>query len=479
MEFYNDVFKKLRKHNKLSMALVAEKLGITRKTLGVWESGQRTPSEIKIRLLAQALNVRADEISDLQPGYPASQKQFSDVIESWISLSDITDKQIQEQENDLINKIKKQQRELRQANIVIKSLLGSMHSIFYVKDKNLKYITANHAFHESLSLSTTYKVLGKTDEDFYPVSEAKQNHEEDYNVLLTGKPILKAEGCIPGTRKKQWALISKIPIFDTDGKIAGLTGSFLDITDRKKAQSIRELLEANVNYMTEALTVTDVVNKKYLFMNKAKEKLFGYSSETFFKYGPGYWMDNCIHPDDREEQLKYRETNSWPKVRSYRILKPNGELRWVETRYAFPDKKIMGKDCALTLSIDITERKKIDDIIKLLELAISDTHSITWLLTPELRIIYVSESVEKLGLNHKQMMNSQMKFNDILTEESKGEFKNILLNSAHEKLRFSLNAKNQNGKINTLISRTVILPKSNYIGLITRLERKHLSDKKK
>ncbi|MCP4178755.1 MAG: PAS domain-containing protein [bacterium] len=472
MEFYNDAFKKLRKQKKLSMTLVAEKLGITRKTLGVWESGQRTPSEIKIRLLAQALNVTVDEISDLQPGYPASQKQFSDVIESWISLSDITDKEIQEQENDLICKIKKQQKELRQANIVIKSLLGSMHSIFYVKDKNLKYITANHAFHESLSLSSSYKVLGKIDEDFYPVNEARQNHEEDYNVLLTGKPILKAEGCIPGTRKKKWALISKIPIFDTDGKIAGLTGSFLDITDRKKAQSIRELLEANVNYMTEALTVTDVVNKKYLFMNKAKEKLFGYSSETFFKFGPGYWMENCVHPDDKAEQLKYRETGSWPKVRNYRILKPGGELRWVETRYAFPDKKIMGKDCALTLSIDITERKKIDDIIKLLELAISDTHSIAWLLTPDFKVIYVSESIEKLGYDHKKMIASHDQLLDLLTDKSRDEFKKILSDSNHEKLRFNLNAKNINRKIFTLISRTVVLPKSNYIGLITRLERK-------
>ena len=66
--------------------------------------------------------------------------------------------------------------------------------------------------------------------------EAKENHDQDYNILLTGKSIIKQENYIPGSRKKKWGLINKTPIFDITGKITGIMSSFIDITDRKLAE---------------------------------------------------------------------------------------------------------------------------------------------------------------------------------------------------------------------------------------------------
>ncbi|HBM15770.1 MAG TPA: hypothetical protein DD381_05420 [Lentisphaeria bacterium] len=58
----------------------------------------------------------------------------------------------------------------------------------------------------------------------------------DKEVLTTGKSILDKEDYIPGNRKTKWGIMSKIPILDLDGKIEGLLGFFVDITDRKKAE---------------------------------------------------------------------------------------------------------------------------------------------------------------------------------------------------------------------------------------------------
>ena len=355
MEFYSGTFKTLRKQKKVAMSVVAQKIGISRKTLGHWENAQRKPNEVKIRMLANALDISVDEISDLKPEHPISSGKFSEVIESWLSLADSTDKKRIEQETEFISKIIQQQKELRQAGIVIKALLSSIHCSFYIKDTNLKYITANQTFLKNISLDTGYHVLGKTDKNLFPEMEAKKNNDQDRKVIITGNPILKNEDFIPGTRKKKWGQISKQPIFDTEGKIVGLVGTFHDITDRKKAEEIRELLEEkSVNSMSEAITVTDIKNKQYLFLNNAKAKIFGYSKETFYKNGPDFWFNKCIHSDSKAEQAEYRKTGKWPKIRDYKILKPNGDTRWVETIYSYPQKKLLGKECAITLTMDIT-----------------------------------------------------------------------------------------------------------------------------
>ena len=398
MKFYADTFRAIRKQKKITMTEVAQKADITRKTLGIWENSTRIPSEMKVRSLAHILDISVDKISDLEPEHPVSKGNFSEVIGSWLSLADTTEKQRIQQENNLVNQIKYQQKELRQATVVIKALLASMESIFYVKDSNLLYITANNAFLKNLSLSPAYQVLGKKDSDFYPLREAQSNHQQDYEVLISGRPILNTEEYIPGSRKKKWGLISKIPIFDSEGKIAGLVGNFLDITDRRKEEELRELLAGNIDSMTEAISVVDLKHGKYLYFNSAKETVFGYSSEEFYNGGPDFWFNKCVHPDDKPEQLKYRKNNNWPKVRNYRIVKSDGEVRWVETHYTFPKKKFFGRECAVTLTIDITERIKAEEINKLLELSLSKSSHVVWLLEPQpsLKTIYVSDSVSEM-----------------------------------------------------------------------------------
>ena len=442
MIFYADNVRRYRKQKKISMILLAQKIGISRKTLGHWENAQRKPNEIKIRMLAKALDIPVNEISDLKPEHPVSKGKFSEVIESWLSLADSSDQSRIKQEQEFISKIIQQQKELRQATIVIKALLSSIHCSFYIKDTNLKYITANHIFLKNLSMDIGYQVIGKTDKDLLPEKEAKINSEQDRKVIISGAAILKKEDFIPGTRKKKWGLISKQLIFDTEGKIVGLVGTFHDITDRKKAEEIRELLEENVNSMTEAITVADIKSKQYLYLNNAKSKIFGYPKEVFYKDGPDFWFNNCVHPDSKAEQAVYRKTGKWPKIRDYKILKPNGETHWVETIYSHPKKKLLGKECAITLTMDITERKKAEEIRYLLETSINASSRVVWLLEPPpgIKVIYVSKSVSTLyGLDYKDFINMEKPILDHIHPKDRASYKKYWYNREsiqYEKFRF-------------------------------------------
>ncbi|MEI6056530.1 MAG: PAS domain-containing protein [Lentisphaerota bacterium] len=239
MEFYGDKAKTIRKKSKFTLDELARKMAIFRTTLGAWENGKRSPSEIKIRSLAKALNVSVDQISNIKSDKPVSPTNFAQSIASFISPTNENKNNHQNTIRSVFAGINSITIELGNAKILIDSLTTSLASIFYIKDIKLKYILANHLFLDYLSLNKNHSVFNKTDYEFFPASEAKENDEEDRQVLLSGETVINKERHIPGSRKKRWGLISKIPVFDNEGKISGIVGSFTDITERKKQEMLR------------------------------------------------------------------------------------------------------------------------------------------------------------------------------------------------------------------------------------------------
>ena len=110
MKFYADQFRRIRKEKHLSMENVALRMGIVRRTLSIWENKKRIPSEAKIRMLANVLNISVEIISDLKPEHPMSDDMFSDTAESWYTLANLTEEKSVKQENELVDKILFQDR---------------------------------------------------------------------------------------------------------------------------------------------------------------------------------------------------------------------------------------------------------------------------------------------------------------------------------------------------------------------------------
>lgn len=238
-----------------------------------------------------------------------------------------------------------------------------MSSMLYVKDSHLNYIIVNKAFLNNLSLNESYKSTGKNDNDFFPAIEAKQNSLQDQEVLNTGVAIIDKEGFIPGTRKKKWGLISKMPIFDSIGKITGLIGTYVDITDRKKEEEKRKLLETalnNVNYTFWLLTAS---RDKTLLISRSVERVYGYPLEKFY-HDKDFWLNNCLHPDSKVEYFRLRSENLWPKKIEYKIIDSSGKILWLEGVLNSED--YLGRNCIIGTIRDISVRKEHEDILKLL-----------------------------------------------------------------------------------------------------------------
>lgn len=243
MKFYSDKLKQVRKKLKISSEELALKMGIHRTTLSSWERNKVMPSESKVRSIAKALDIPVNEISDLIPDQARSSIDISSATKTLDNLINTEKKSKNNRISALITELKKLDKEFNNASLIIEALISSINSIYYIKNCDSQYVIANKSFLKNLSLNEKYIVSGNTDFDFFPKDEASHNDEEDRKVILSGKSILDKEDYIPGSRRKKWGIISKTPILDAHGNIEGLIGMFVDITERRKGEVFRKIIE--------------------------------------------------------------------------------------------------------------------------------------------------------------------------------------------------------------------------------------------
>ena len=397
MKLFFEKIRPLRKATGLQTKVFCQKLDISVSTLWHWEKGSKTPQGKKVRKLAKVLNVPVEDISDLVSEFDKSEHDLSDSIKHWGRDSGKHVGKDISQFKYMISKITEQYENLTQYSLITNSILSSIDSIIYIKDIQQNYLLANGAFLKNLSLKNDFNVNGKTDRDFFTAPEAKLLTEQDQIVISTGQPSTNMDGYIPGSRRKKFGLFSKFPIFDSENKISGIIGIINDITDRKKINSTREILGIYIDAMTDCLSVYNSKTHKYIYVNNAYENFFGYPVEKFYEGGLiDFFLNVCVHPEDREKEGKYLLEKNWPKRRTFRIIRPNGEIRWIEGNISM--KTYLGSECCISINRDITDQKHEIEKSILLEQVMNNSNEVVWIreYPPSKKLVYVSESVYSL-----------------------------------------------------------------------------------
>ena len=480
--FDREKFRQLRRQRKITIDDAALKAEVHRVTLSCWERGVRVPSGKNIRALAHALGVSVSNFSDLQEE-EVSDANLSDLVKSWLAFADANDSKRDEQQNYFINYIKKQYTEFKQASLVIKAILSAMQSVFYVKDTELKYITANDAFRKIFALNPGYIVLGKIDEDFFTPKEAKENTELDRKVIYSGEPIVKLQGYMPGTRKKKMGMISKLPIFDADGKIAGLVSFVVDMTNEFRNEEDRKLLEATLAGSSDVVwLVSFSPKKKIIFVSDSVEKVYGYPKEKFEK-DYDFWWNSCVYQDDKESLIDYKYPNdmkSWAtrlsesgvssELTRYRIIDSSGNVKWIEESMFI--KKYLDIDCMCFIERDITERyqtgimhKQMTELVDMLKGLTAESSEIIWIKTFNQGYLFLEGAVEKiLSVPKKKLLNTPDLLMKRIHPDDLENVKNIYSNNTFP-ITLEYRVKN-NTSVYTSISETVFKNDKYYFGII-------------
>lgn len=391
VKFSSSNFIEIRKRKQINISSIAKKMGISRRTIWMWEKNNSVPKEDFVRKLARILDIPVTEISDLVEEYPKAKKDLVAIGKSWKSLTD----DAEETEKDFVDifyKLSQYRNELKRSKLIADALFSSLDGIFYIKNADLKYVEVNKNFLEMLSLPEEMLVHGKDDYSFFSKIEAEKNTLQDKQVLKTGEAIRNFEDYIPGSKQKKWGLLSKLPIFNKGKEITGVIGVITDITVRKQNESLREILELNISSIKDAIYIKDTDTDKFLYINKAFEEYASCEAKKIYNKKFFHIIINHVYEEDKKKVIEFLQNASSEQI-EYRIIKQDEDIKWIEIKIShieFQDKK-----CQMGVLRDITERKRIEEMYKLLEAHVAATKA-GIIINDSGKLLYFSKLVSEI-----------------------------------------------------------------------------------
>ena len=263
----------------------------------------------------------------------------------------------------------KQAEEVIQRNLQFRQLLlDTIPSPIFYKDVQGVYLGGNKALEGLWGLSLD-QIVGKTVYSISPPDLAEIYERADKELFNHPGVQTYESSLLASNGTRHSVIFNKATFTDGEGKVAGLIGVIVDITERKRAE--KELQESRNHHKSLMESATNfavyrlVHDKEHpyklniVFASPSLKEIMGLSDplrfESFFE---------AMHPDDKErivaanvrafETLKFNE--------SYRFFHPiKNEWRWIhavssgvldenqETRY------VNG------MLIDITDQKKAEE----------------------------------------------------------------------------------------------------------------------
>jgi PAS domain S-box-containing protein len=138
-------------------------------------------------------------------------------------------------------------------------------------------------------------------------------------------------------------------------------GDFLELASLQTNEDIFHQLIENI---CEVFFVRDPKQNKILYVNPAYEKIWGRSCSSVYENPLDF--TEAIHPEDRDRIIKSiaAQISGKPYEQEYRILRPDGEVRWIWSR-AFPLKNELGEVYRMTgIAQDITLAKQATELLR-------------------------------------------------------------------------------------------------------------------
>src|SRR5215208_3203404 len=166
----------------------------------------------------------------------------------------------------------------------------------------------------------------------------------------------------------RWVLDNAAPLFNSDGSFAGYIGACFDVTDFRRAEAERNLAHDRLRLVMES---GKSVGWEW-DLKTERDSWFGDLSNVFgtpsnICAGPEDDFRRSVHPEDRGLVWKAleaaRESRS-PYAAEFRIVWPNGTVRWVTATGQVYYSPGGDPERMLGMVVDITDRKEAEESLQ-------------------------------------------------------------------------------------------------------------------
>jgi PAS domain S-box-containing protein len=174
-----------------------------------------------------------------------------------------------------------------------------------------------------------------------------------------------------------------------------------DISERKRAEILlrdtEERFHQLADNVNEVFWVSNPEKTAMLYVSSAYESIWGRSRDRLYE-SPHDWFD-AVHPDDRDRLYTAFTTKQavgeYDEI--YRIVRPDGAVRWIHDR-AYPVRDAHGGVYRIVgTASDITDRKRIEDELRMLSLAIEQSAESIVITDLNAQIEYVNAAFTRVS----------------------------------------------------------------------------------
>ncbi|TAK66873.1 MAG: PAS domain S-box protein [Bacteroidetes bacterium] len=304
-----------------------------------------------------------------------------------------------------ITERKKAEEELAKQKHFLRQVIDLDPNFIFAKDRQGRFTLINQAVADAYG-TTVENLVGKTDADFNAIKEEVEHFlNDDIEVMDTRKekfipeePITDASGNV------RWLQTIKRPILSPDGKANQVLGVSSDITARKKADEAFRQSELRFRKIFEEGPIGMAIvgaDFNVIDVNSALCRMLGYTHAELLNIP----IASMTHPDDLEKDFHLAAKAFRREIQSYTL----------EKRYIRKDKSIIwGR---LTGSVvwdlngnalygigmveDITERKRTEEMLRLLESAVQQANEAITITDADLNlpgptIVFVNPAFTKM-----------------------------------------------------------------------------------
>jgi PAS domain S-box-containing protein len=268
------------------------------------------------------------------------------------------------------------EEQVRQSHARLQAITDNSPAAMCLKDRNRRYRFANAKFLERHALREE-QVIGRTDEEIFPRRQALALAAHDLDVLARGQAV-QFEEHSRDAGAERYAMVSKFPVFDSAGRVAGVGMVAADITDRRLTE---QALREQRALLAEAQKVAGLGSWEWdpesgrLLWSDELYRIYGVSPESF---QPGFeaYLER-VHPEDRQNSgamMARALMDGRGFTMQERILRPGGEVRHLRN-HGEVVRNERGKGIKiLGACLDVTEQRHSETALRQ---AAQDLHGLT------------------------------------------------------------------------------------------------------
>lgn len=256
---------------------------------------------------------------------------------------------------------------LRQQLSLNKQLIEALPNPLFFKDTEGRYLGCNRAF-EEFTGRRKEDFVGKTATEIQDPETAKLYEETDKSLMDTpGVQRYEALVKMPRFPEPRHVQYNKATFLDANGKVSGLVGVMVDLTDIRVAEANLRKNEAQLRLALESAEMATWfwnVGERTFQASGGFNALFGMKGEVAAQEFEQF--RSAVHPDDREQivaALKHALVYSDDFRLEIRVVWPDNSTHWIATQGQIIRNPEGTAVSLLGVAMNITERKQAEQRI--------------------------------------------------------------------------------------------------------------------